>query len=395
MAYAGVDTGRRAFIRDAAALAATVGAARVARAAGDPWQVVRPGQVAAIEALGDTILPGASAAGLADFLDAQLAKPPEQALLTLRYLDVVPSYAGFYAAAAAALDAESRRVHGIDFASLGAGDRERIVTAMSGGDLSGWTGPSAPLVYFVVRSDAPDLVMGPRTAFSISASATCLISRRRSRGGGRALRRGRRWSRRRWEPDRGEARRRRQAYRGARRRAGLDDCGPGQLADLVAPAEMEPRNVRERRRAADQCRVQRRFRPRSSALHHHACWFRLHPEDFHMRSLHGRGQDWPITYGDLRPFYDRVQREVGISGDAAAEVWRPEGEPYPMPPLDTSPQGSIVAKGFEAVGLRTAPLPRAINSVAYDDRPAWICPIRITASCSAPGATGSACLGPC
>ncbi len=59
-----------------------------------------------------------------------------------------------------------------------------------------------------------------------------------------------------------------------------------------------------------------------AALHHYACWFRLHSEDFHMRSLYGRGQDWPIAYADLRPFYDQMQREVGISGDAAAEVWR-------------------------------------------------------------------------
>jgi hypothetical protein len=48
-------------------------------------------QAAAIEALGDTLLPGASAAALAHFLDAQLAKPPEQSLLTLRYMDVAPT----------------------------------------------------------------------------------------------------------------------------------------------------------------------------------------------------------------------------------------------------------------------------------------------------------------
>jgi choline dehydrogenase-like flavoprotein len=70
-----------------------------------------------------------------------------------------------------------------------------------------------------------------------------------------------------------------------------------------------------------------------SALHHYACWFRLHPEDFRMQSLYGRGQDWPISYDELRPFYDQVQREMGLSGDATAEVWRPAGDPYPMPPL--------------------------------------------------------------
>ena len=68
-----------------------------------------------------------------------------------------------------------------------------------------------------------------------------------------------------------------------------------------------------------------------SAVHHFACWFRLHPEDFRMKTLYGRGQDWPMSYDDLRPFYDRIQREVGISGDAKQEVWRPARDPYPMP----------------------------------------------------------------
>jgi choline dehydrogenase-like flavoprotein len=106
-----------------------------------------------------------------------------------------------------------------------------------------------------------------------------------------------------------------------------------------------------------------------SALHHYACWFRLHPEDFEMKSRFGLGLDWPISYDDLRPFYDRIQKEVGVSGDAEKEVWRPPGEPYPMPPLEVFEQGRVIARGFEKLGLRTAPLPMAINSVEYHGRP--------------------------
>ena len=109
-----------------------------------------------------------------------------------------------------------------------------------------------------------------------------------------------------------------------------------------------------------------------AAMHHYACWFRLHPEDFEMRSRFGKGLDWPISYEDLRPSYDRVQREVGLSGDAEREVWRPEGDPYPMPGLPTSAQGLLIRRGFEKLGLRTAPIPMAINSVEYDGRPACI-----------------------
>jgi choline dehydrogenase-like flavoprotein len=109
-----------------------------------------------------------------------------------------------------------------------------------------------------------------------------------------------------------------------------------------------------------------------SALHHYACWFRLHPEDFELKSRFGKGRNWPIAYADLRPYYDRVQREVGLSGDAAREVWRPEGEPYPMPPLPAFNQGLLLKRGFDKLGLRTSPLPMAVNSVPYNGRPACI-----------------------
>jgi choline dehydrogenase-like flavoprotein len=125
-----------------------------------------------------------------------------------------------------------------------------------------------------------------------------------------------------------------------------------------------------------------------SAVHHYACWFRLHPEDFEMGRRFGTGLDWPISYDALRPYYDRVQRDVGISGDATLEVWRPEGEPYPMPPLPVFTQGRLIARGFARLGLRTAPLPMAINSVPYAGRPACIydgwcdagCPIHALAN---------------
>lgn len=109
-----------------------------------------------------------------------------------------------------------------------------------------------------------------------------------------------------------------------------------------------------------------------SALHHFAGWPRLQLDDFRMRSRFDRGRDWPIGYDDLRPHYDRVQAEVGISGDAAAEVWRPGGAAYPLPPLATFAQGRLLAEGFRRRGLRTAPYPSAILSRPYRGRPACL-----------------------
>lgn len=107
-----------------------------------------------------------------------------------------------------------------------------------------------------------------------------------------------------------------------------------------------------------------------AALHHYGTWPRLHSADFSVASDHGRGRDWPIGYDDLRPYYDRIQLEVGLSGDAAAEIWRPAGAPYPMPPLPPMKQGLLLASAFAKSGIRTAPAPMAINSVEYGGRPA-------------------------
>jgi len=106
-----------------------------------------------------------------------------------------------------------------------------------------------------------------------------------------------------------------------------------------------------------------------AALHHYGTWPRYHEEDFEVRSRYGRGLDWPISYADLRPHYDAVQAEVGLSGDAEAERWRPPGAPYPMPPLRTFGQAHAIDRGFKALGLHTAPSPMAITSDWYGERP--------------------------
>jgi len=110
-----------------------------------------------------------------------------------------------------------------------------------------------------------------------------------------------------------------------------------------------------------------------AALHYSANFPRLLPSDFTMKSDHGRGLDWPISYADVAPYYDRVAREIGVSGDAKAEArWRPPGEPYPMPPLKTFRHGEVWLPGFKSVGLTVAPGAVGVNSTAYQGRAACI-----------------------
>jgi choline dehydrogenase-like flavoprotein len=105
-----------------------------------------------------------------------------------------------------------------------------------------------------------------------------------------------------------------------------------------------------------------------AAMHHYAVWPRLHPEDFEMHSRHGRGLDWPLSYADLSPYYDQVQTEAGIAGNATKEIWRPPGAPYPMPGVPVYPQGEVIARGFSKLGKSVAPLPLAVTTTNYKGR---------------------------
>src|SRR5438067_6815795 len=110
-----------------------------------------------------------------------------------------------------------------------------------------------------------------------------------------------------------------------------------------------------------------------AALHYFANFPRLLPNDFRIKSEHGRALDWPISYQDVAPYYNRVARDIGVSGDAKAEeIWRPAGEPYPMPPMKTFRNGRVWLKGFEAVGIRMVPAAVGMNSTEYKGRPACI-----------------------
>src|SRR5438477_8550650 len=53
-------------------------------------------------------------------------------------------------------------------------------------------------------------------------------------------------------------------------------------------------------------------------------------------------------------------------------MWRPAGQPYPMPPMKAFRNGDIWLKGFQAVGIRMVPAPVGMNSTEFKGRPACI-----------------------
>lgn len=168
-----VDRRRRRFIAAATvgALAYQVGGVEMlltpaqARTQGASLGVFSPAEARTLEAFGECLVPGARAAGIAHYVDANLRRPAAESLLMLRYLDVLPPHSDFYRHGLNALDAASMRQHGKVFAGLGEEAATSLVAAIARANPEGWQGAPAPLFYFAMRGDAVDIVYGTRAGF--------------------------------------------------------------------------------------------------------------------------------------------------------------------------------------------------------------------------------------
>ena len=97
-------------------------------------------------------------------------------------------------------------------------------------------------------------------------------------------------------------------------------------------------------------------------------WPRMLPSDFRVRSLDGIADDWPLTYDELRPYYERSDRHFGVSGMGGDPAYPPGGEDPPLPPLPLGAGGLKVARAHARLGWHWWPEPNSILSVPYDGR---------------------------
>jgi hypothetical protein len=136
-----------------------------ARTAEVPFRTLDAGAVAVLDALGEVLLPGSAAAGLSHYIDHQLSGAAADSMLMIKYLGVAVPFTEFYKGGLHAADALARAVHGKGFSSLSQPQAAALVTKMSGGQVEGWQGPPAGSFYFVLRSDAVDVVYGTKAGF--------------------------------------------------------------------------------------------------------------------------------------------------------------------------------------------------------------------------------------
>jgi choline dehydrogenase-like flavoprotein len=95
---------------------------------------------------------------------------------------------------------------------------------------------------------------------------------------------------------------------------------------------------------------------------------RLHPSDFEVYTRDGVGVDWPISYEDIRPYYEQLELEMPVAGPAYYPWGHPHGYAYGPHPMGGV--GNALIKGCSALGIPVSiGGPVAILSGSHGDRP--------------------------
>jgi choline dehydrogenase-like flavoprotein len=122
---------------------------------------------------------------------------------------------------------------------------------------------------------------------------------------------------------------------------GNEDTKPWQLANK-RHSSIEPEEVYENENPRKEWYTSPGFGGNSK------CWMggttRMMPGDFQLKSRYGVGQDWPLSYADLEPYYTTAEQVMLISGPADSPM--PRSTPFPLPPHQFSDPDSLLKQHF-------------------------------------------------
>ena len=93
---------------------------------------------------------------------------------------------------------------------------------------------------------------------------------------------------------------------------------------------------------------------------------RFGPKDFKRKSIDGLGDDWPIGYQDVKPYYDRVDKLVGIFGTNEGLENDPDG--YFLPPPKPRLHELMIKKAGTSVGVKVIPGRMSILTQKINDQ---------------------------
>ncbi|HEX7855231.1 MAG TPA: GMC family oxidoreductase [Sphingobium sp.] len=104
--------------------------------------------------------------------------------------------------------------------------------------------------------------------------------------------------------------------------------------------------------------------------------YRYAPINFEENALDGHGVDWPIRYSDLEPWYDRVEKFIGVSGTVLDYPTAPGGRYFqpamPMNTLERDMQARL-HKAFPDRALTMARVANLTQAIGEDRQPCHYC----------------------
>jgi choline dehydrogenase-like flavoprotein len=113
-------------------------------------------------------------------------------------------------------------------------------------------------------------------------------------------------------------------------------------------------------------------------LSYGAMAWRFMPQDFKMKTTYGEVEgstltDWPISYEDLEPYYEKAEWEWGVSGDMSGNPFAPPRKKgFPNPAFEYNKEGQLLYQTTSRLGLHPFPIPMLRLSRPYDGRAACI-----------------------
>ncbi|HWB31277.1 MAG TPA: GMC family oxidoreductase [Vicinamibacterales bacterium] len=99
---------------------------------------------------------------------------------------------------------------------------------------------------------------------------------------------------------------------------------------------------------------------------------RFGPDDFQHKSIDGYGDDWPITYADMKPYYDKLDQFVGVFGSNHASETGLHNEPdgYFLPPPKPRAHELLIKQACDRLKIPVVPSRLSILTKPLNGRPA-------------------------
>src|SRR5216683_1877203 len=94
---------------------------------------------------------------------------------------------------------------------------------------------------------------------------------------------------------------------------------------------------------------------------------RFAPIDFQSATRDGMGDDWPITYDDVAPYYEKVESYIGVFGTKENVSSAPDG--IFMPPPKPRCTETIIKKACDKIGVTCIPSRLAVITQPHNGRP--------------------------